>query len=155
MWVRLGRQPHYSEVQKPFSKYSAGAYEHRFGSWRKALESFVAFVNEEAETNIGGEERYIERGEEETQQIEDQQLTPPKISRYISWRLRFLVMRRDNFRCKICGRSPAMNTDVTLHVDHIYPWSKSGPTKMDNLQTLCEKCSIGKSDLPMKEESIG
>ena len=46
--VHFGRQPHYREVQKPFSRYSAGVYENRFGSWRKALVAFVAFVNQES-----------------------------------------------------------------------------------------------------------
>ena len=44
MWRKLGRQPRYSEVEKPFSRYSSGAYENRFGSWRKALEAFIDYV---------------------------------------------------------------------------------------------------------------
>lgn len=152
MWIYLGRQPHYSEVQKPFSRYSVGAYEQRFGSWRKALESFVDFVNQEPEAEGYVEKHPIERTEEEMEQSEDQKLSPPQIPRHISWRLRFLVMRRDSFRCQICGRSPAMTAGVVLNVDHIHPRSKDGPTKMENLQTLCEQCNIGKSDLPMKEE---
>ncbi|MCX7425670.1 MAG: HNH endonuclease [Planctomycetia bacterium] len=150
VWVRLGRQPTYSEMRKPFSKYSVGAYVCRFGSWRGALESFVAFVNDESETRAGGRQ-YIEPSEEEPEQSKDQQRIPGRTSRSISWRLRFLVMRRDDFRCTVCGRSPAMNRGVTLHVDHIHPWSKSGTTTLENLQTLCEECNIGKSDLPMKE----
>jgi hypothetical protein len=38
IWIKLGRQPFYREIEKPFSKYSVGAHERRFGSWRKALE---------------------------------------------------------------------------------------------------------------------
>jgi len=34
-------------MQKPLSKYSAGAYEYRFGTWRKALEGFIEYVNKE------------------------------------------------------------------------------------------------------------
>jgi hypothetical protein len=152
MWVHIGRQPHYSEVQKPFSRYSVRAYEYRFGSWRKALESFVASVNQEPETEGYVGKQPIEHTEEKMGQSEDKQLSPPQISRHISWRLRFLVMRRDSFKCQSCGRNPAMTAGVILNVDHIHPWSKGGPTQMDNLQTLCEQCNIGKSDLPMKEE---
>jgi len=39
------------------------------------------------------------------------------------------------------------NSSVTLHADHIKPWSKGGETVIENLQTLCSKCNIGKSDL--------
>jgi len=150
MWVDLGRQPHYAEVQKPFSKYSAGAYRHRFGSWRKALELFIAFVSEAPEAEGDVTKQPIARTEEEMRRSKDRQPVPVKSSRYISWRLRFIVMRRDSFKCQSCGRSPAMTAGLVLHVDHVHPRSKNGPTKMDNLQTLCEQCNIGKSDLPMK-----
>ncbi|WP_343324290.1 HNH endonuclease signature motif containing protein [Streptococcus sp. Marseille-P8640] len=38
-------------------------------------------------------------------------------------------------------------SNVVLHVDHIIPWSKGGETVLGNLQTLCSKCNLGKSDL--------
>ena len=49
MWRTLGRQPKYGEVAKPLSAFSAGVYESRFGSWRKALEAFVAQVGGDPE----------------------------------------------------------------------------------------------------------
>lgn len=150
MWVHLGRQPRYGEVRKPFSRYSAGGYENRFGSWRKALEAFVAFVNQESNGTSQPQEPEPDR--------EEKALAPavqPERSRSISWRLRFLVMRRDDFKCQCCGNSPALSPGLVLHVDHVHPWSKGGRTTRDNLQTLCEQCNIGKSDLPMKEEKEG
>jgi len=57
-------------------------------------------------------------------------------------------MRRDGFKCVQCGRSPATETGVALHVDHITPWTDGGTTSMDNLQTQCERCNFGKSDQP-------
>lgn len=157
MWVHLGRQPRYGEVRKPFSRYSAGAYEYRFGSWRKALEAFVAFVNQEPDNQA---EPAVEPTIVlHTNKREKQDAGPPSLqserSRSISWRLRFLVMRRDDFKCQCCGNSPALSPGIVLHVDHVHPWSKGGPTKMANLQTLCEQCNIGKSDLPMTEEGKG
>src|SRR5579872_7005654 len=47
LWIRLGRQPKYTELSKPLFPYSAKPYEQRFGSWRKALEAFVAYANSE------------------------------------------------------------------------------------------------------------
>ena len=63
-----------------------------------------------------------------------------------SIRLRFQVLSRDRFTCRYCGASPMKDPSVTLHIDHIIPWSKGGKTSLDNLQTLCSKCNLGKSD---------
>ena len=67
--------------------------------------------------------------------------------RDINDRLRFKVLKRDNFKCVCCGKSPAIDSNVQLHVDHIIPWSKGGETVMENLQTLCSKCNLGKSNV--------
>lgn len=67
-------------------------------------------------------------------------------SRTISDRLRYQVLKRDRFKCCACGASPAKNPSVELHIDHIIPWSKGGNTSLENLQTLCSKCNLGKSD---------
>ena len=68
-------------------------------------------------------------------------------SRNPSTRLRFQVLVRDKFTCRCCGASPMKDSSVTLHIDHIIPWSKGGETSLQNLQTLCAKCNLGKSDL--------
>jgi len=56
-------------------------------------------------------------------------------------------MKRDNFKCQLCGRNPATEAGVILHVDHIVPWSKGGETEIGNLQTLCMQCNLGKGDI--------
>ena len=58
--------------------------------------------------------------------------------------IRYDVMRRDNFRCVLCGATA--DDGVKLHVDHIFPVSRGGKTEMSNLRTLCERCNMGKSD---------
>jgi 5-methylcytosine-specific restriction endonuclease McrA len=136
VWIKLGRQPRYEDMQKPLSKYCAGAYEYRFGSWRKSLKKFIDFINNEKLHETGIQE-----------EIGDDKSKRHRTKKSISWRLRFLIMRRDNFRCKICGESPAKTPGVILQVDHIVPWSKGGETLPENLQTLCIKCNIGKSDI--------
>ena len=50
-------------------------------------------------------------------------------------------------KCKKCGRSPATDPSIILHVDHIKAWANGGETVLENLQTLCSMCNIGKSDL--------
>ena len=69
-----------------------------------------------------------------------------KSTRAISDKLRYQVLKRDNFKCCACGASPAKDPSVELHIDHIIPWSKGGESTLKNLQTLCSKCNIGKSD---------
>ena len=68
-------------------------------------------------------------------------------SRKISDKLRYQILKRDNFKCCSCGASPAKDSSVELHIDHIIPWSKGGQTVAENLQTLCSKCNLGKSDM--------
>ena len=57
--------------------------------------------------------------------------------------LKYEVFKRDNRTCVLCGaKAPA----VELHVDHIIPVSKGGRTTLDNLQTLCAECNLGKGN---------
>jgi hypothetical protein len=132
-WIRLGRQPRRTEMDHPSSAVSKSVYEQRFGTWRKALEAFVTFMNQsdDTPTAVTNQSR---PGRKET-------------PREPSLRLRFKVMRRDSFRCVQCGRSPAKDPTVELHVDHKDPWSGNGETTLENLQTLCSKCNLGKSNL--------
>lgn len=51
------------------------------------------------------------------------------------------MLCRDWFRCVICGRSPAKEPNIELHID---PWSKGGQNTEGNLRTLCFDCNLGK-----------
>ena len=137
VWIRLGKQPRYAEINKPLSKYVGSTYHRRFGTWRKALERFIEYVNNEKPASSAVA----------IQNLEAEPSTGRKTKRTISNRLRFIVMRRDNFKCKICGRHPASDPKIELQVDHVKPWAKGGETVLENLQTLCSQCNIGKSDL--------
>jgi hypothetical protein len=66
--------------------------------------------------------------------------------REIPLSLRYKVLKRDDFRCVKCGRSPALEPGLQLHVDHIVPWSHGGETAIGNLQCLCADCNLGKSN---------
>ncbi len=74
-----------------------------------------------------------------------------RTSRTINVRLRFMTMRRDNFCCCACGRSPATHRGLELQVDHVVPWSRGGESVLENLQTLCSECNRGKSDSAMRD----
>lgn len=59
--------------------------------------------------------------------------------------MRYDILKRDNFKCVLCGRSPANDPKIILHIDHIIPKSRGGDNKPVNLQTLCSDCNWGKS----------
>jgi hypothetical protein len=58
-------------------------------------------------------------------------------------KLRMEILKRDQARCLVCGRSPASNADIELHVHHIIPWGTGGLTEELNLVTLCHTCHGG------------
>ena len=135
LWQHYGRQPRRSELAKSPSEISQTPYSRRFGSWSAALESFVVFANATdtlAPTSQAGEASRRAMGRDP------------------SLRLRWHVLQRDRFTCCACGASPAITLGVELHVDHIVPWSKGGETVIENLQTLCSACNVGKSNLGEK-----
>lgn len=59
--------------------------------------------------------------------------------------LRYRVLSKYGHRCKLCDLT---NRETILHVDHIKPKSKYPHLQFDedNLQVLCEKCNLGKSN---------
>lgn len=56
---------------------------------------------------------------------------------------RMRIIQRDNYRCRVCGRSPNDHVDLELHVHHIRPWAIGGVTVDENLITLCHTCHNG------------
>lgn len=133
LWQHFGRQPRRSELAEAPSLISQSPYNRRFGSWTAALEAFTAYAN------ASGTETPPAR-----ESIESRHST----GRDPSIRLRWKVLQRDRFTCCGCGASPALNPGVELHVDHKTAWSEGGETVLENLQTLCSTCNLGKSCLP-------
>lgn len=147
IWIKLGRQPTTTDIQNGISKYSLHVFDRCFGSWRKALEVFVSYMNGEQEIKQPEDaENEIKLPDNIQERMANVNQTH-KTKRNVNLRMRFLVMKRDNFKCCICGRSPATTPGLELHIDHIKPWSKGGETTINNLQTLCSDCNQGKSNL--------
>ena len=65
-------------------------------------------------------------------------------------RLRFEILKRDEFTCQYCGRNPTEDK-IKLHVDHINPKKNGGLFVKDNLITACKDCNLGKSDVLLNE----
>ena len=132
LWQHYGRQPTRRELALPPSRVSQSPYLRRFRSWIAALESFVEYANG---NDVGPGATFAPQSSVDGSR---------RTSRDPSLRLRFQVLQRDRFACRSCGTSPATQTGIELHVDHITPWSKGGETFLDNLQTLCNRCNLGK-----------
>lgn len=58
-------------------------------------------------------------------------------------KLRMKILKRDCYRCRICGRRAEDNTDIELHVHHFIPKRFGGLTEETNLLTLCHTCHRG------------
>jgi hypothetical protein len=58
--------------------------------------------------------------------------------------LRFEILKRDDYRCQMCGVTA--KDGAALEIDHITPVAKGGGNDADNLQVLCRECNAGKSD---------
>ena len=144
IWIVLGRQPTTTDIKGGISKYSLNSYSRRFGGWRNALKAFLDYINDGIEGNECDSNNDITKKEVHDEQPD---LFQHKTRRDVNLRMRFKVLQRDRFKCCACGASPSINSNVELHVDHIKPWSQGGETTMDNLQTLCSLCNLGKGNL--------
>ena len=58
---------------------------------------------------------------------------------------KILLERRQLDRCAVCGTY--LNEASSPHVDHIVPIALGGLDEIGNMQLLCSKCNLGKSDL--------
>jgi hypothetical protein len=70
-------------------------------------------------------------------------------TKFVKAGIRWQVFERDDFKCVACGKSAS--DGAILHVDHIIPRSKGGKDEIDNYQTLCHLCNIGKSNKNNKD----
>ena len=60
----------------------------------------------------------------------------------VSKRLRYEVLRRDNYTCRYCG---AFAPQAVLEVDHVTPRKHGGKDAPENLVAACQDCNRGKS----------
>ena len=137
VWIAKGKQPVFRDMGQKSSQYAASTYADRFGGWRNALMEFLKWVATEQEKPLAS-----------TEATKPKQLSTNKkrTARDPTLRMQFRIMRRDDFKCVKCGRSPATEPKLRLEIDHILPWSKGGETFEENLQTLCYDCNRGKGN---------
>jgi len=140
VWTHYGRPPEYREMFVEPSRIQGKTYVTRWGTWRKTLKAFVDWANSD------------DPPQESDEHEPDEGVipAPTKIAgreadcREIRPGLRFKVFMRDRFRCVACGRSPAVHLNTELHADHVLAVANGGKTTLENLQTLCRECNLGK-----------
>lgn len=129
LWLKLGRQPNLREFEGN-TGHTKKIIISNFGKWSICLKEFVKWENNKENNILKGNEIPIKHN------------TPREPSKS----LRYDVLSRDGFKCVKCGRSPATDPKIILHIDHIVPYSQGGETILENLQTLCSDCNLGKSN---------
>lgn len=144
VWIKLGHQPQRREMNKLYSNYSEGPYITRYGSWMKALETFVEYINsDDYKKDEAIIEPMIQEEEEEEKEIKH------KTKRIPSERLKVQVLMRDGNKCALCGIKV---TGENIHFDHIKPWAKGGETILENLQILCKTNNLVKGTFEYPEK---
>jgi hypothetical protein len=140
VWISLGQQPVSRDLKRPLSEFSQSAYITKFGTFRKALEAFVEFINSD---DLKTEIDIIEEEVSEKNQINDI-VFRHTTKRFPSERLKVQVLMRDGNTCRLCGITL---TGDNIHFDHIHPWSKGGETVLENLKVLCARHNLAKGNL--------
>lgn len=125
VWDYLGRQPNCREMDCYPSVVTLGTYYNRFGSWKVALNKFIAYKNG-------------------TIEIDKKEYAARKHRKTINNSTRYDIMKRDYFKCTVCGDSPSSNINTILEIDHILPVAKGGGNENENLRTICKSCNVGK-----------
>jgi hypothetical protein len=164
--IREGRRPWANDLRAYGARYSRYAYLRRWGSWLRACEALLAWEEKMPSPPVGpslpAEEppghtpaepaglarRALGGGGAAAPATDPSRppcrrcARPPRRPLPVS--LRYQVLCRDEYRCVLCGRSPATHPGLQLHVDHILPWIEGGAATLDNLRTLCADCNLGK-----------
>jgi len=129
IWKQLGYPPGKRQIVKLGLKISEHPYKIIWGSVRKACECLAAFH----EGRLSREKL-----------LKGTSLTCTR--RAIPLNIRWIVLKRDKYKCVKCGKAPSVSHGVELEVDHIRPIAKGGVNDIENLQTLCKDCNQGKKD---------
>jgi hypothetical protein len=149
IWKQLGHRPSRNEWAAAQPKISYDSLYRRFGGWTNACLKFIDYKSGGVIT-VGDEQQGKEQEVQPTSvENRDNNSQRPKVvekSRTVPLNLRIKVLSRDNFRCVFCGKSPATDIGTKLHIDHIVPFANDGKNTLENLQTLCEDCNLGKGN---------
>ena len=141
VWTHYGRSPTYRETFEAPSIIQGKTYVTRWGTWRKTLKAFVDWANADDQPQGSEEpEPDVSIVQEPTKRASRTEAD----CREVRPGLRFKVFTRDRYRCVACGRGPSMHPSIKELADHILAVANGGKTTLENLQTLCPECNLGK-----------
>lgn len=66
-----------------------------------------------------------------------------RTGRYIPFRIKMRVVRRDNYTCQHCGKHLK---DNEVEFDHVIPLARGGSSEEHNIRLTCHDCNADKSD---------
>jgi hypothetical protein len=147
VWIKIGHQPSKDEWNSADYKISYDTYPRHFDSWQNACLKFIEYKSGHAILAEPDEIPSKNKKTEENEYRANAGEQKNRRTRTISLSVRVKVLARDKFKCVFCGKSPATDVGTQLHIDHIAPFSRGGQNTLENLQTLCLECNLGKSNL--------
>ncbi len=127
VWRKVGRRPGEPMLWK-HARVTPRAFTKHWGTLRAACEALDAF----------------HKGRITREELLRGSPRPRKVRAPFPPSKRFAVLRRDGFRCQLCGRGAKSEPPVELEIDHIVPVAKGGGAEESNLQVLCKECNRGK-----------
>lgn len=141
VWKTLGHRPSKIEWDSENARFNYNTIRRHFDGWTNACLKFIEYKMGSsvlADDTSSSKNNFSQNSTIKIKEQEERREMPLK--------LRLKVLQRDNFRCVLCGKSPATNPGAVLHIDHILPFSKGGQTVAENLRTLCAECNWGKGN---------
>lgn len=136
IWNKLGHRPSKIEWDSANSQFNYNTICKHFNGWTNACLKFIE--HKMGKAVLADDTNKISK------EISTIKIKNKKKRREMPLKLRLKVLQKDNFRCVLCGKSPALDFGTVLHIDHIIPFSKGGETTLNNLRTLCAECNWGK-----------
>ena len=111
-------------------------------TWSYTSPAGVNHYEDSAYVTFEDLQEYTRHRDLRQQRIDQEKYRRERERQMMTRSLRYEIMKRDNFRCQICGRTA--QDGARLEVDHKKPIAKGGRTEPSNLWTLCQDCNRGK-----------
>lgn len=85
----------------------------------------------------------VERVKFDTQLLQDPEVSGIQYQRgeLAGWEVRSYVLEKFGYRCAYCGRG-----ETLFELDHIWPRSRGGTSRVSNLALACHACNAAKGD---------